>query len=227
MRKPLKAYTFAIIRDLNAPIGSVIDVGVQSSTPELILAFPDKKHYLIEPIVEWNKAINYNYPRKNIEFELFNVAASDRDGMMNIELSTINPDLPITHARLTDSTQGANLRQVPVRRLDSLASEFAWKGPFLLKIDVDGAELDILSGAEGIMDQCIFIIVEAQTENIVERMTAVGTKGFELFDIVDICYHDGRLAQVDLVFVNKSMSRRHSLHIFAKGFKFDLWQKLQ
>jgi FkbM family methyltransferase len=227
MRRPLKADTFAIIRESGAPIAAVIDVGVQSSTPELISAFPDKKQYLIEPIVEWNKAINYNYERQRIDFEVFNVAASDRDGSMNIELSTIKPELPITHARLTESIQGPNLRKVPVRRLDSLSNEFGWKGPFLLKIDVDGAELAILNGAEGIIDQCIFIIVEAQTENIVERMTAVTNKGFELFDIVDICYHDGRLAQLDLVFVSKAMSKKHSLHIFAKGFKFELWQKLQ
>lgn len=226
MRRPLKSDTFTIMREIGAPIGAILDVGVQASTPELIEVFKDKKQYLIEPIVEWNKAMNYNYSKHGVDFEIVNVAASDHDGVMNVELSSIKADAPITHARLTERTQGANLREVPVRRLDTLVNEHGWKGPFLLKIDVDGAELAILSGAAGIMDQCIFVVVEAQTRNIAERLNAVCSKGFDLFDVVDICYHDRRLSQLDLIFVNQELAKKYGLQMFAKGFQAELWQKL-
>ena len=224
MRRPLKTDTFALIREIGAPIGAILDVGVQSSTWELMKVFKDKKQYLIEPIVEWNKEMNYNYTEHGVDFEIFNVAASDRDGVMNIELSSTKPDVAITHARLTEQTQGSNLREVPVRRLDSLVKEHGWKGPFLLKIDVDGAELAILNGAEGIMDQCIFVVVEAHPHNLAERLNAVTKKGFDVFDIVDICYYDGRLAQADLVFVNQELAKEHGIQVFAKGFRAELWQ---
>jgi hypothetical protein len=143
---------------------------------------------------------------------------------MNIELTSIDAEQSVTHARLTEKTVGVNIREVPVRRVDGLAAEHQMEGPFLLKIDVDGAELSIIEGARGILNNCFFVIVEAQVQNIVERMNAVTEHGFELFDIVDPCYHDKRLAQVDLVFINKKMAIECGLQMYAKGFRAELWE---
>ena len=227
MRKPLKTDCFTLMRNMGAPIETIIDVGVQSCTPELLLMFKDKKQYLVEPVVEWNPQIQTLYDKHGVDYTLINAAASDFDGVMNIELSSVKRDQPITHARLTEKTDGANLREVPVRRVDSLVAEYGMTGPFLLKIDVDGAELSIIEGARKVLDNCFFVIVEAQVRNIVERMNAVSVHGFELFDIVDPCYHDQRLAQVDLVFINKSMALARGLQMYAKGFRAELWESFK
>ena len=54
MRHPTKVDSLAKLKLMNVPIGSILDVGVKTATYELLHAFPDKHHVLMEPIVEWN-----------------------------------------------------------------------------------------------------------------------------------------------------------------------------
>lgn len=48
------------------------------------------------------------------------------------------------------------------RRLDEVVSELGWPSPNLIKIDVQGAELDILYGAGDLLKTCEDLIVETQ-----------------------------------------------------------------
>ena len=105
-----------------------MDIGILTGTGELMAAFKDKKHLLIEPIVEWNETIERNYTNAGVDFTLVNLAASNTDGTMNMETSTVIPGQPISHARLTAKLQGTNLRTVPVRKLDSLLLDYPLKG---------------------------------------------------------------------------------------------------
>jgi hypothetical protein len=77
MRKPLKMDCFKVMLDIGAPIESIVDIGVQSSTAELLLAFKDRKQYLIEPVIEWNPKIRSIYDQYGVDYILINVAASD------------------------------------------------------------------------------------------------------------------------------------------------------
>ncbi len=49
---------------------------------------------------------------------------------------------------------------VEVRRLDELITEEDVSHPILMKIDVQGAELDVLRGASGLLDAVREILVE-------------------------------------------------------------------
>ena len=221
MRRPLKVDSFRKLRALDEPIESIIDVGILTGTGELMSVFKDKKQYLIEPIVEFNETIRKNY--EGLDHELINVAVSDADGTMNMETSTVIPGRPISHARLTDKTTGATLRQVPVRRLDTLLPEHGVPRPFLLKIDVDGAELQILEGARGILPDANVVVIEANIRNFIERATVLQARGFELFDIVDPCYYDDRLRQFDLVFLNSAMVAARGLDMYKQKFDASKW----
>lgn len=86
-----------------------MDIGILTGTGELITAFRTKKHLLVEPIVEWNETIERNYTKAGVDFTLVNVAAGNTDVTMNMETSTVFPGQAISHARLTDKAQGANL----------------------------------------------------------------------------------------------------------------------
>lgn len=223
MRRPLKVDSFRKLRALGVPIESVVDVGILTGTGELMTVFKDKKQYLIEPIVEFNETIRTNYDKGGVTYELINVAVSDADGTMNMETSTVIPGRPISHARLTDKTSGATIRKVPVRRLDTLLPEHAVPRPFLLKIDVDGAELQILEGARGILADANVVVIEANIRNFIERATALKALGFELFDIVDPCYYDDRLRQFDLVFLNSAMVAARGLDMYKQPFDASKW----
>lgn len=223
MRRPLKMESFKKIKELNIPIQTVIDIGIRIGTPELMKSFGDLKHFLVEPISEWNDTINSTYTKAGIDYTLTNVAASNINGIMNMEVSTVRPGEPISHARLTEKDSGANIRNVPVRTIDSLMEEYRMPKPYLLKIDVDGVELLIMEGAKETFKDVNVVVVEANVRNFIERATFLQNSGFELFDIVDPCYYDDQLRQFDLVFLNSRMVAERGLDMYKQAFDIKKW----
>jgi FkbM family methyltransferase len=223
-RHPIKKHCFEKIKELGIPINTILDVGVMNNTYDLMEAFPDKQHLLFEPVAEWYPKIHSSYSSKNIKYHLFEMACSNKDGTICLETETHRSHLPVTHSRITSSATGSNLRSVKTRRLDTLLPEFNYQPPYLLKLDVDGAELDIFEGAHGILEQCNIIVIEANIKNLPLRVEAVSKAGFTLFNIVDFCYYDGRLRQVDLVFTNNTMLDRMNLDMYKMPFKISKWE---
>lgn len=224
-RRPIKLHALKKIIDLKIPVETIIDVGILTGTHDLVAAFPKVPQILIEPIIEWNDTIKATYRKHNIDFELLNVAASDTNGVMMMETSTVRPGQPITHARLTDKTAGANLREVEVKTLDTIVGERpGLKCPFLLKLDVDGVEMKILEGASRILPNCSVVIIEANVRNFIERAIWLANAGFQLFDFVDICYYDSQLRQFDLVFLNEAVVDEINLDMYKKPFDISKWK---
>lgn len=222
MRHPTKTDCLIKLKDMGLPIGAVIDVGVLSSTPELITAFPDRKHLLIEPIIEWNEAIAKSYAK--INYELVNAAASDAVGTVKLEVQSVIPGRPITHARMSETVAtGCESREVRMTTVDALIQERNLPGPYLLKIDVDGAEIRILTGAKTTLPLCSAVVIEAGVQNFFDRSEPLRRAGFELFDLVGLAYYDDRLCQFDAVFVNSQIMRDLRLGMFEKPFDFSKW----
>jgi FkbM family methyltransferase len=228
MRRPLKKESFAKLSSMGVPVGTVIDVGVLTCTGALISAYPKCKHLLIEPIVEWNDAIAKNYKAKGVDYELLNVAASDRNGTVKMKTVSVRPGQPITHARMVDDKAKAAagaLREVPMATVDTLVGERTLEPPFLLKIDVDGAELAILKGAANTLKSTSVVVIESGVQSLPERAMALKQAGFLLFDIVDLCYYDDRLAQMDLVFLSYATIEQHKLQMYKQAFDIEKWKE--
>jgi FkbM family methyltransferase len=210
MRHPSKPDSLGKIRTLGMPIGTVLDVGVLTGTPELIWTFPDIPHLLFEPVTEWNDRIANRY--REIKHEIINVAVSDKDGTATLELTSVNPIYKITHTQVVEQARpDRESRQVPMATLDTLLRDRHAEGPYLLKIDVDGHELPVLAGACETLEKTSVVVIEAHISSLMERAKALEAAGFELFDIVDLAYYDDRLWQVDLVFLNKRMMLERKL----------------
>ena len=74
-RFPSKANSVAHLKSfLNDEIKTVIDVGILTSTIELMRTFRDEKHVLIEPLTEYFALIEENYTKANIDFDLLKIA---------------------------------------------------------------------------------------------------------------------------------------------------------
>jgi FkbM family methyltransferase len=206
------AYSLALLRHLNVPINTIIDVGVQYSTPFLKNMFRDKLHILFEPCSDyWNK-IEESY--KDIKHILYKIALFKEDKKVNLKQ---NGEL----FRITDNKE-IGLIEVQANKLDTILKDTNFEKPYLLKIDVDGAELEILEGAQETLKDCSTILIEAHPRDYLERCNAIEKYGFKLFDIVDFRYYDNRLSQFDLVFIKKDL-------LPHKKQKFDItkWKVLR
>ena len=224
-RHPLKEDFFRKLIEIGMPIGDILDVGAKTATYELLRVFPDRRHLLMEPIVEWNEGMERNYSQAGVSFEIINAAISDRDGEVRLKTTSVRSGESITHARMaSDGDKSEGMRVVPMRTLDGLVAERTLEKPYLLKIDVDGAELSVLAGAKNTLKDCSVVVIETGIANMIERAQAVKDAGFQVFDIVDISYYDGRFVQADIVFVNEKILNERKLGVYHHGFDIKKWR---
>jgi FkbM family methyltransferase len=198
VRYPSKADMLRFLRGVGIPVGTIIDVGAQNQTLELRQAFPDLRHILFEPASEFHDLLRTNYA--SMDYVLVPAALSDHEGTGYLRKFALDGN-NISHSWLVDEASDESLEIVTTMRLDSFMRTRDDAKPYLLKLDVDGLEIPIMQGSEGIWDDLSCIIVEATIDRFAERMNYLLAKGFKLFDIVDQCYYYGMFSQVDLVFV--------------------------
>ncbi|MCX5967632.1 MAG: FkbM family methyltransferase [Cyanobacteria bacterium] len=195
------------LRRLKVPIEAVVDIGVQTATHELIEAIPDKPHFLFEPVPTWYQAIKENY--RCMKHTLYPIALSNQSGFTWLIQSSMHGDGQVTHAsisnaRLTpDNQRIVSCDQINVDRLDSFSADFP--ANYLLKIDVDGQELNVLEGASGCIDKASIIIIEADYSSVSHRALFVEGFGFQLIDIIDRGMYGEVLWQCDLVFIRNDL----------------------
>jgi FkbM family methyltransferase len=214
MFRPLtrRARQSASLRELKrrgAPITAIIDVGVQRKTAALLEVFPDSPHFLFEPVAEFAPDIARAY--RGVRHRLFPLALSDEDGEGRLEIGRLTGGA-VTHAWL--SKKGAPVRTA---RLDTIAREFDVEGPYLLKIDVDGADAParVVAGAAGVMGAVSCVVCELVAPRFTGLAAQIESFGFVLWDIVDCCHYDGVFYQCDAVFVRADIvSENPSLRPF-------------
>ena len=74
---------------------------------------------------------------------------------------------------------------VPVTTIDALVREFNLNGPFLLKLDLQGAEAAALNGAVETLKRTSVVICEADLRDFRELDRIMEGAGFNMFDIAE------------------------------------------
>lgn len=190
--------------DFSAP--TIIDVGVHRGTPWLYEAFAGRKFLLIDPRRKSETQARKLWP----DFTFVRCAAGAQTGT-----ATMNFAVRASLSSLLDRTLPDEIdkqERVPVRRLDDIVAELGLAGPYGLKIDVEGFELDVLKGAANILSQVEFIITEAS----IKRRFVNGSRFSDLvallrqhdFELLDML-RPGALphAWADFLFVRNSDAR--------------------
>lgn len=213
---------------------TVIDVGAAygSFTRLCHGVFPGAHYLLIEPLDEYRsllEQVTHSIPSSRYRLG----AACARNGQLEIN---VHPDLVGSSLyREVETGTGVNgvPRSVRAVTVDAVVREAEASGPFLLKLDVQGAELDALEGAEKILDDCEFVVLEVSFfkffEGGPECAEIIGYmkhRGFVPYDIVGLQYRplDGALSQADIAFVKEhGLFRRE--HAYATAAQRDAQNK--
>lgn len=106
------------------------------------------------------------------------------------------------------TTHPRTRRRYPMKTLDTILKEFPKANDIFIKLDVQGAEKDVLEGASETLRRTNFILLEASVLNynaqaplLDELVAYLRSMGFVLFDICDMRRKaNGTLFQVDLIF---------------------------
>jgi len=214
-RRATKIDSFNKIKDMGIPVSMVVDVGVMTGTSELMICFKDVPHLLFEPVEEHFGAIKRNYA--NLEYTLYPIALGRRKEEVAYAVSSVVGGTP-THARPAEGAD-KSARRIKVDKLDHYEDDLCPN--FLLKIDVDGEELAVIAGAAEMLRYASVICIETNIYNIGERMGQLLVSGFDLFDIVDLCYYDNQFVQCDLIFVKSKFLKKP---FYGDTFKIAKWQ---
>ena len=200
-RMPTKTSSLRLLMNRGMPFGTIIDVGVQHGTPELIALFPEAPHVLFEPVSENYPFIKRNYDK--IDYRLVEAAAYSETGTGSLTVSKKQ-----NSSRLMSTVTrkaAAESREIATITLDDYFRKEKLPKPYYLKVDVDGNEPDVINGAQETLQFCYCVTIEASVTNISERIRLMEAADFILWDIVDFGYFRNILAHFDLIFLQKSL----------------------
>lgn len=208
------------LKRLGLAPGTVIDVGVATQTTDLYQEFPGVPLLLIEPLDEFEPFLRKIVGKYNAQYVL--AAAGERRGtaVLNVHPDKVGSSLlREVEGQSVDGTE----REVSVVTLDDVCAERELHGPYLLKVDVQGAELQVLGGTSRILGETEVVILETTLfgtmlggPQVWDVMAWMKQAGFVLYDIYGFNYRplDGALCQTDMVFV-KEKGKFREQHGFA------------
>ena len=197
---------------------TVIDVGVGYGTPWLYDGFPDARIELFEPLDIFVPAMQNICNTYRARYHLTALAGEAGEVEMDVNLQTPTDSTmagfsaalsPLAQAGRDVTIQN---QRVPVQRLDAFGP---FEEPILLKLDVEGSEIDVLRGATATLARTEIAIAEISVAQRHERDASFGTVVHYLED------HDFRLMDIlsltpmrrggPLYFIDAAFTRSTSL----------------
>jgi FkbM family methyltransferase len=184
---------------------TIVDVGVGFGTRALYPTFPTAYFVLVEPLAEFEPDVRRILARYRGEY--LPLALGSRDEARPIQVNTRWHERSSLLHRTTLEDQGdpKATRVVPVTTLDGVLAERGFQPPFGLKLDVEGAELEVIEGAGAFLRQTQFLIAEVAVArrfeggySFAEFIRAMDERRFRLRDIL----HHGRNDAQEMTFVD-------------------------
>jgi FkbM family methyltransferase len=196
---------------------TIIDVGVAFETRELYEAFQEADLLLIEPLAEFEPFLRKICSRYRAQYVLAAAAEAAGTAILNVHTDQLDSSSLLAEAEGV-SVDGIP-RQVQVVAIDDLCLEKGLTGPYLIKADVQGAELKVLAGASRTLPETEVVILEVNLfgtmfggPQLFDVVAYMKERGFVVYDMWGSLYRplDGALAQVDMAFVRADGRFRQS-----------------
>lgn len=191
---------------LAGEIRTVIDVGASNGmwTADLLSVLPDAEFLLFEAADPWYDELR-RFEAANARVSVEYAAASDHEGEVFFRLDPANP---LGGGAASESDQ-AHTASVPCLPIDVAVERRGLQGPFLLKLDTQGHEIDVLAGAERVLKETALVVMEvygiprAGRPAFDEISHHMKDLGFRLAGIADVLHRpiDGMFWQADAHFL--------------------------
>jgi FkbM family methyltransferase len=194
-----------------APRG-IIDVGANNGNWAMLAhrVFPEAAIMMIEPLRELESkllAVQRQIPQ--CQYHAVGVGPLDTD----LDQTVVTTELyNSTFLRSSEGSThpGHELRKTSIRTLDGLVATAPGFSPDLVKLDVQGYELEALKGGASLFGVTEMFVMETsqfrfwdQQPLTRECIAFMYDRGYELYDVADYLRRpsDGALGQLDLAFV--------------------------
>ena len=222
-----KARALGRMKDQGVRPRTIFDVGVATGTNGLYGVFEDVRYVLVEPLEESRPFMDElvrAYPGSIAVHAAAGRTAGEAEFVVDPTLSgssfLLKPKL-------------GEVRTVPVVTIDGLVESHGLEGPYILKLDVQGFELEVLAGAERTLTQTQAVIAEAslwadrkraEMARLIDLMTFFDARGFVLYDVAQIVRRklDDAITEMDLVFCPADSPLRQTFRYKSEDQKRDL-----
>jgi FkbM family methyltransferase len=201
----------------------IIDVGAADGTPPLQKAFADSRFFWIEPLREFESSLKILQQSLKGDYVIVGVGSSEGSFVLYVHKDLHGSTLfNETDGEAFDGTP----RTIPVTTLDQLGRQYQWNQykKILLKVDVQGFELEVLKGSASMLSNVEVILLEVSFFRFLQNapdfydvVTYMKSIGYVVYDIISGLNRplDFALGQKDLVFVKENGFFRQS-HGWAK-----------
>lgn len=188
-------------------VDGIVDIGVAQGTPELYRSFKGKPFLLVEanPVF----AERLRELKREVPARVEMVFCGSASGTVSLHAPK-NGRASSLYAH--PDIEAEQMLSVPVETLDTLVERNQMDGSLLVKIDVEGAEMEVLQGATKTLERTAAVILEVSWGRgfiggslYSDLFDLLHEHGFVLFNIVEgggILEH-GRLVHADFIFIKK------------------------
>lgn len=200
--------SYSLLKKIGFQPETVIDVGVASGTTQLYKAFSDSYFLLIEPLKEFESYLKLILERYKGSYVM--AAAGSHSGQVTFNVHDDHLMGSSVYKESMGTQADGHEVTVPMIRIDDIVKKKRLNGPFLIKADVQGAELDALNGATHVLIEAEVVVLEASlfefmkgAPQFFDVVSYMKSRDFVVYDII-LGWNrplDNALGQVDIVFV--------------------------
>ena len=213
------AESYSLLHKLGFRPKTVVDVGVAKGTMELYTAFPDSFFLLIEPLKEFESDLKSILKKYKGSYVLAAAGSSYGDVTFNVHKDHLDGS-SLYKETMGTVADGYEIT-IPTIRIDGILKEKELNGPYLIKIDAQGAELEVLDGARKALLEAEVVVLEVSmfefmkgAPQFFDVVSYMKSQDFVAYDIIHGWNRplDNALGQIDIVFVkdNGRFRQNHS-----------------